>query len=396
MLRQAAKFLILSVFCCAVWADSAPLLIESIVCYGNERTSCEQIQEALSVNVGETLNHASIKESKMRLALIGEFEDVEIRLSKGSERGKVVVTISVKEIFPWSFNLSGTIVQPQAHPLGLVDVSATHLNLTGENDPLQFHARTNWGYVLSDSTSNLSRSHNILFRTDYTRPKLGWDPLFAQIGLNAGRGQGPPYSEAQEGRIGFSADATLGVVILDVSKLAVSFSSPIGGYTLIDRERATFGISLLRDSQDDPNFPTEGSVFQIDLRWTPPIDAKDEEEFYGETFDNRRFNLNIAYLKHWSLAAHHVLSIRLGVINTINQFFNNSESPALGMRYTYRTKQFDPSGLISNSELYLEPGLFVTSRETGIGARLGSSLQTRYGIVNLSALLIFAPLEDAK
>jgi hypothetical protein len=81
-------------------ADFGPVVvIEAIEIIGNRTTQDRVIRRALSVRVGDVLRAVDprLLGARYKILALGYFRDVKLGLRRGSERGKVVLTISVLE-----------------------------------------------------------------------------------------------------------------------------------------------------------------------------------------------------------------------------------------------------------------------------------------------------------
>ncbi len=72
-------------------------VIESVRVVGNPKTSPELILSHLQFRVGDALDEEVVQLSRIRLLALGYFRDVQMRLERGSERGRVKVLIEVEE-----------------------------------------------------------------------------------------------------------------------------------------------------------------------------------------------------------------------------------------------------------------------------------------------------------
>jgi hypothetical protein len=75
------------------------VMIERIDVRGNGITAPRLIERALPVRVGDVLRagDARLREARYKVLALGYFRSVELRLSKGSRRGRVIVTVEVVE-----------------------------------------------------------------------------------------------------------------------------------------------------------------------------------------------------------------------------------------------------------------------------------------------------------
>jgi outer membrane protein assembly factor BamA len=92
--------LLLSVLASAAYsqeraADS--VFIERIECLGNRRTACEYIQRMMHLPLQVAVSDDEIRSAALRLSALPNFESVDIRLNKGSEKGRAILLVEVVE-----------------------------------------------------------------------------------------------------------------------------------------------------------------------------------------------------------------------------------------------------------------------------------------------------------
>jgi outer membrane protein insertion porin family len=79
-------------------ADSTrQLIIEKVEITGNHKTRFEVIQRYVTIRPGERLNSTHLVITQQQLSQIDFFKDVDVYTKPGSEKGKVIVIIEVKE-----------------------------------------------------------------------------------------------------------------------------------------------------------------------------------------------------------------------------------------------------------------------------------------------------------
>jgi len=123
-----------------VWAtdNDTALTIEDIVCTGNASTDCEFIRDHVFLSAGDLLNEDELQNAKIRLGVVPNFSTSEIRLKKGSERGKVIVEIEVHERSPLATETSfGTAFQNSSLSQRLAG-KVSHQNLFGKGKRADF------------------------------------------------------------------------------------------------------------------------------------------------------------------------------------------------------------------------------------------------------------------
>src|SRR5262245_5562016 len=75
------------------------ILIEEIEVVGNRSTQADVILRALPIQAGDALRAGDkrLRDARYKLLALGFFRDVTLGLRKGSERGRVVLTVTVVE-----------------------------------------------------------------------------------------------------------------------------------------------------------------------------------------------------------------------------------------------------------------------------------------------------------
>lgn len=376
-------------------AESGPLKIESVKCEGNTKSSCDFIIEQSALKVGEEIQDDKMHEIKMRMELLGYFDEVEIRLSKGSSVGKVLVTLSVKEHSNISSNITGGM-NNISRPGGVADIAVMDRNLTGNGDSLELRARWNNVNVNTDGGNNLGLS-SYRFRLEYNR-NLGDSKFFLKSGLNYANSNWSYISSNQFQESAGWMDLALGrrlfkysfVILGARNYFSYSLNSTNGQANsslssgFFNRTGPYFQYGW--DSQDDPNFPTQGSKFLVSLDALP----------YASPYSNGilsigSFSGSVGYRKHWKLAPTHVLSMNLGRVTQNNDItFPLLEQSAFGLRYSKQFKRHASNSSIQNGAFYIEPGVYYTSTSLDssnyqefFGVKVGTTLQTSWGVINL-------------
>lgn len=73
------------------------LIIDDIVCRGNDTTQCSFISKKYYQQPGDVLSPAEIADAKLRLGTLIQFRDVNIHLEKGHKRDHVIVVFDIVE-----------------------------------------------------------------------------------------------------------------------------------------------------------------------------------------------------------------------------------------------------------------------------------------------------------
>ncbi len=313
------------------------LIVEEVVCSGNERISCEEIQDSLSQKLNEKLNEKEIQNAKLRLGVSGKFETVEISLKKGSEPGKAIVEISVKESPSYFSGLSTGAVINDGRVHGIIDSTLGNRNFLGRGKTLQGSAR-----VIRSFTKKNAEFEGAV-RLDYVDPKLGGSSkyyLVSTLGYS-----GYPTS-------GISNVGTETVFMnLESGRRVGNFSSLyLGAFAITSTATIVPYFGYGWNTEDHPNFPRTGSSFRTS---------------FGYAFGERRASpyIDIGFRKHWSIQSKSVLSLNLGgngFMTLSDRYYNfpiRSEYPMISLRYAYdfgRSRGENGKGFIRG---YIEPGI---------------------------------------
>ncbi|MCJ8271471.1 MAG: hypothetical protein MJK04_18995 [Psychrosphaera sp.] len=78
-------------------SGSSALVIDNIVCKGNDTTECDFITKKYYQAKGDVLDPSEIADAKLRLGTLIQFRDVDIHLEKGHKRGHVIVVFNITE-----------------------------------------------------------------------------------------------------------------------------------------------------------------------------------------------------------------------------------------------------------------------------------------------------------
>jgi outer membrane protein assembly factor BamA len=82
------------------------LIIDDIICIGNDNTDCSFIRNKYYQRIGDQLNPDEIIDAKLRLGTLIQFKNIDVFLKKGTKRGNVVVVFDIKEASNLQYELS--------------------------------------------------------------------------------------------------------------------------------------------------------------------------------------------------------------------------------------------------------------------------------------------------
>jgi outer membrane protein assembly factor BamA len=263
--------------------DNQHLIVEALRCRGNINTSCRFILGSVYLTAGDRLNEEELRNAQLRLSWLRNFKSVEIHLEKGSERGKVVVVVEVSEANPIAREASIATERLGRSWTQEVAGRATDYDLFGSGKILDLQASAR----LPISGPELE---NVLARLQYVDPHLfDSQRYFMSAGLSRQHSHfvfnnGDSYDAST-----VATDISLGRRLFNFSYLMLGYQyrpvteitchvSPRGN-SRFDRH-GTVLASLGRNTLDDPDFPTQGSLLQ--LYFSGPPDCSDHLSFQFE------------------------------------------------------------------------------------------------------------------
>ena len=135
----------------------------------------------------------------------------------------------------------------------------------------------------------------------------------------------------------------------------------------------TLTFQYARDSQDNANFPTEGSRIEVTYA-----------QNYGATDNMLTSALYAAGLFHFKLSESDILSLKIGRFLGNDGNFDRREDSGLSLRYSKYFRRHQDSLSIQNASAYIEPGLIGGYSDLRLGVKAGLSFQTKFGVLNLS------------
>jgi hypothetical protein len=331
--------------------DDQHLIVEALRCRGNVNTSCRFILGSVYLMPGDRLNEDKIQDAKLRLSGSRNFKSVDIHLEKGSERGKVVVIVEVSEANPISHAVATATERLGGSWTQLVTSRVTDYNSFGAGKIID-------AQVSARMPISGPELENVLARLQYVDPHLfDSQRYFMSAGVSSQHSHfefdnGDSYEASNTG-----ADLSFGRRLLSFSYVTVGYQyRPVADVvchvmlsngsvqTSTFNRRGTFLVSAGRNTLDDPDFPTQGSLAQ--LYFSGPPDCSD--------------HLSFGYDEIRRLGAEGFLELR-------------AQAGDSGIRYSH---VLEPSGLfrgIRRGRWYLEPGL--RNVEYGIAQRGGGAVR---------------------
>jgi len=351
------------------------LIIDSIECSGNENTDCEIIKKEIYLNPGDNINEDEIQNAKIRLQLLGLFKSVDLSLSKGSERGHVILKTEVKEASPY---FSETTINRT------VTFKGGHRNLFGLGKVLQLSFEPAQGVFDNYGSSAGS--------IEYIDPHLfGQKKYFFNSRLNYFKNEN---SDNYFGVINETTlDAHIGWRFFDFSYLTAGVYKSIYNVKSYDdstgliekkrEERSGYKFNYGWDSEDDSYFPTDGSRFDLTyFKWN---DRDDKGQ------------LKTNFKKNWAWDAKNIFAVNLGYLLGLNQYYYHDQK--IGMEWNYQIRRGETSRSITDLRFNLNAyitrsisdSMFFSSFKT---IETGLLFDTKdFGIIRLS-LVRFYKIEN--
>lgn len=336
-------------------AASIRYVLERIDVRGN-RTSADAIRGFVPIAAGEPfeVDDPSIERIRWRLMGTGWFEDVKLRLERGSKRGWVVLVIEVEERNTLRLSyvvagLSRVVTRSRdrddaVRPYGGLGVTETNLfgqgiglgaSIAGSEDQLGLDLRyqdpmlLDSGFALTsrlfyaDAREFFGRDPRVFIECpvpdpDATEPPDPCDPdvlarravvIYDRYGFGLGTG----HDISSNFRYEFD---WLGEIVAVDAKPSAASTHRGDEIVPLDfhLDDGTSYVSSLRlavilDRRDDPALPSRGQLGVVEARFASPI--------LGSTYDFARFDFN---LRHWSpLPWGHVISLGIFAGTTVGR-----------------------------------------------------------------------------
>ncbi len=392
MLIKKCIYLPLVFFVITIWvvaiAQESPspneLIIEGIKCEGNQSTDCKIITNELYLKDGDKIDEEELNNAKIRIALLGLFKNVEVKLEKGSKKGNAIVVFLVEEDSPIvkEFGTGTAIDNNWVHQYA--DVKYGTRNFLGKNKILSLSASGNYAIANADNKA-------FKLNLNYADPKfLGSQKYYLTSGAAYSNSYSHYYEKIYSKSNYASVFSEVGRRFADFSYISLGYVHRFIFESYFSYDSRMFDSFLNRDgiftqygwnSENDAYFPTSGSQFGFLLG-------------YGRNKRSMSFEGNMAFRKTWTLNDKNSLMFNFGSIDSLreNKKYNNRRDDIIiALQYNYdwkknvwndevKTGRFfvaagtDYLGLGSYSPLIAAPGL-----------KVGTRLSTKtYGIVNLS------------
>lgn len=345
--------------------DRAPLTIEALRCEGNVSTSCRFILSYVYLSPGDRLDEEKLQDAKLRLSWLRNFSSVDIRLEKGSTRGKVIVVIEVVEAdaIVTASGLGLTSMDEATSEVFFGSLSDDDLFGTGKILDFDAEART---------PSNGLTQTDFFGRLQYVDPQLlDSQQYFLDADLS--------YRSAQYDFTGYEFfEEHLWATDLEVGRRIGAFAYAAIGYEyrpvadVVCQLNASSGLSVdtahgtptaaVGWNGDDPTFPTGG--LELNARYARDVSG------CGNVDADARYT--------WSLGQGSYLSV-------------HAQYPwGGGVEFAHDLASEIDQGEVRRARWYVEPGIwsigYSSNQELagGAGLRAGLRLDTKtLGTVDL-------------
>jgi len=345
--------------------ERAPLVIEALRCEGNVATSCRFILSHVYLAPGDRLDEEKLQDAKLRLSWLRNFSFVDIRLEKGSARGRVIVVVEVTE--------SSTIVSAFGLGLTTMDDSTSEVFYGRVTDDDLFGAAKILNVDLeSRAPSNGLTQTDLFARVQYVDPQLlDSQHYFLDADLSYRYAQydftdGDFIDERMWSagvevgrRFGAFAYVAAGYEYRPVVDVVCRISSP--AQSTVDTTHGSPTVAAGWNA-DDPVFPSGG--LELNARYSRDISG------CGNVAADGRYTWAIGHGGYLSLHAQYPLGG--------------------GVEYSHDLGWALDPGEIRRARWYVEPGIWSLGYSSdqqlagGAGVRAGLRLDTKYlGTVDL-------------
>jgi outer membrane protein assembly factor BamA len=262
-----------------------PLIVDGLVCRGNDATECSFITKKYYQNVGDVVDPDEIADARLRLGTLQQFRSVSIVLEKASQRGRVNVVFIVNEANNIQYRLNGNYRHFDGpffkdNIYGL-NAGVTNFNFLGTGKQLSFdvfssHLNTSYDKKVSSYFGDGWNSKNNNLRLEYYDPHLsGSVNYYFTAGLL--------HSQTKQKAAMHTEGANDNLINLDIKsyRYNLSLGRRFGSHSYAavhatgtkfvgdlvgindDSFSPRFSVEYGWDSRDDLIFPTRGSSFSM-------------------------------------------------------------------------------------------------------------------------------------
>lgn len=374
-----------STYCLAQDAgQNGPLVIEEILCRGNQTTSCNFILGHLYLSAGDVVDEEEIQNAEIRLASLSNFQAVNIHLERGSVRGSALIVVDVEESNPifteWAVGTSARLSSVSQLVAGRV----SHQNVFGSGKILDL---TVAGRYPVDEPTHRGVQAQIRYADPHLLNSKRYFAIASVFYVDAqGEDDYGSYGETERTRIG----VTVGRRVWDFSYVTIGYGYQAslesrsgrwqrdGTFEIRDHSnRHAIDMIYGWNSEDDFYFPTRGSAFHIGFGWDFGTDDEENE-------------LHAQFRKTWSTGGNGLWAIKIGGEPTseLRQSFN--EGQLFSVMYARPIAIEGGSAGTGRGRWYIEPGISPAGFAPGgrriveVGLKAGVRLEiASFGLIDL-------------
>jgi outer membrane protein assembly factor BamA len=387
----ACALVALTPLACLAQADESdsPLVVEDVQCRGNTLTACNFIVGHIYLGPGDRLDEYELQNAQLRLTSLSNFESVDVRLEKGSAKGRVIVIVEVTEANPleteWLVGVSSRLEAVRQVLAGRL----THHNLFGAG---KFASAAVVGSVPIDGPEQREFGVDLYYADPHLFDSKRY---FAVAGVTYYDGRGEDvygsFGEAELLRVG----ATVGRRLWDFSYVTIGYGYRAklegrsgrwqsDGTFEFDESENRHAVDVIYgwNSEDDLFFPTRGSSFHVGFGWNFGTDGEDNE-------------FHFQFRKTWATSAGSLWTFKVG--GSPAQEYRRSFGEHQLVAFSY-ARAFDHPD-VRRGRWYVEPGYGEAGFAPGgdpireYGLKVGVRLETpTFGIVDLYLMATFDPL----
>lgn len=343
-----------------IFSKKVQPVLENIICDGNKKTKCSLIKKEIYLKRGSKVNEEELQNSKIRLQLLGLFNNVEFKLEKGSSRGKVNLRVIVDEASAY-YSVSGV----SAGKNKFDDKVQLQGQYTVGNNNLFGKGKRLSGTVDADLYGSLNYKRTS-FRLRYTDPNLfGSKKWFLNSDLIYEH-----YNSRISNANSYLGSIEIGRRFLDFSYITAGYGARNYNYNSSVYENENIkddfvSIGYGFNSQDDQYFATSGARLDLRLNWSTNFGFESDRN--GGTvhpvftdFD-WRYTLALARKQYLALFAES------------RGLFDNEDllNQGLGFEYSYQVKRNQHEHELTDLRLY--SGVSFIDYRSSRGARYRAS-----------------------
>jgi len=362
--------------------NDPPLVVQSVECRGNRSTSCEFIRSHLNLAAGMPVDEAEIRNAQLRLSSVRNFEAVDVRLQRGTQRAAAIVVIEVTEASLITTESVAGLSSRLDSTRSVFATRVAHHNLFGGGETIDLSGVAVTPFAGDahdeDYQVHLRYADPNLFGADhfFGIARLSWMNTRRQdIYGNFSDFEGPEIDLRVGHRFGAFSYVTFGATFRPKLDFTTGEWDGPGDFDVNVRHNH-YGLNIIYgwNTEDDLYFPTRGHSFHVGAGW----------DFGSGSPANRS---HIQYRKTWHVNDG-LLTLKLGGSPSPEYRTSFEESQLLSVSYSQALQASDH---LKRGRWYVEPGVGYTAGFTPdgdriyeVGIKAGVRLDTTsFGIVDL-------------